>query len=99
MRSQTKEALRHADIGSVQSLNRIRLFATPWTAAHQASLSITNSEFAQTHIHQVNDAVKPSHPLSSPSPPTYTNDLSLPFDSCSFYATLATSLLEENWSF
>ena len=26
-----------------QSLSRIRLFATPWTAAHQASLSITNS--------------------------------------------------------
>ena len=28
---------------SVQSLNCVRLFATPWTAAHQASLSITNS--------------------------------------------------------
>ena len=28
---------------SVQSLNRVRLFATPWIAAHQASLSITNS--------------------------------------------------------
>ena len=28
---------------SVQSLNRVRLFATPWTAAHQASLFITNS--------------------------------------------------------
>ena len=28
---------------SVQSLSRVRLFATPWTAAHQASLSITNS--------------------------------------------------------
>ena len=27
---------------SVQSLNRVRLFATPWTAARQASLSITN---------------------------------------------------------
>ena len=27
---------------SVQSLSRVRLFATPWTAAHQASLSITN---------------------------------------------------------
>ena len=27
----------------VQSLCRVRLFATPWTAAHQASLSITNS--------------------------------------------------------
>ena len=28
---------------SVQSLSRIRLFATPWIAARQASLSITNS--------------------------------------------------------
>ena len=28
---------------SVQSVSRVRLFATPWTAAHQASLSITNS--------------------------------------------------------
>ena len=28
---------------SVQSLSRVRLFETPWTAAHQASLSITNS--------------------------------------------------------
>ena len=28
---------------SVQSLSHVRLFATPWTAAHQASLFITNS--------------------------------------------------------
>ena len=28
---------------SVQSLSRVWLFATPWTAAHQASLSINNS--------------------------------------------------------
>ena len=28
---------------SVQSFSRVRLFVTPWTAAHQASLSITNS--------------------------------------------------------
>ena len=27
----------------LQLLNRVQLFATPWTAAHQASLSITNS--------------------------------------------------------
>ena len=27
---------------SVQSLSHVRLFVTPWTAAHQASLSITN---------------------------------------------------------
>ena len=31
------------DQGSVQSVTRVWLFATPWTAAHQASLSITNS--------------------------------------------------------
>ena len=29
---------------SVQLLSRVWLFATPWTAAHQASLSITNSQ-------------------------------------------------------
>ena len=29
-------------ISSVQSLSRVRLFAAPWTAARQASLSITN---------------------------------------------------------
>ena len=28
---------------SVQSLSRVQLFATPWTAAHQDSLSFTNS--------------------------------------------------------
>ena len=30
-------------ISSVQSLSYVQLFVTPWTAAHQASLSITNS--------------------------------------------------------
>ena len=29
---------------SVESLSRVQLFETPWTAAHQASLSITNSQ-------------------------------------------------------
>ena len=31
------------DFSSVQLLSHVRLFATPWTAAHQASLSIINS--------------------------------------------------------
>ena len=31
-------------IRSVQLLSHVRLFVTPWTAAHQASLSITNSQ-------------------------------------------------------
>ena len=33
----------HVQCSSVQSLSRVRLFATPWIAARQASLSITNS--------------------------------------------------------
>ena len=28
-------------------------------------------EFAQTHVHWVDDAIQPSHPLSSPSPPAF----------------------------
>ena len=31
-------------LSSVQLLSCVRLFATPWTTAHQASLSITNSQ-------------------------------------------------------
>ena len=30
-------------VSSVQLLSRVQLFATPWTTAHQSSLSITNS--------------------------------------------------------
>ena len=37
-------ALMNCQFGSVQSLSRVQLFVTPWTAAHQASLSITNSQ-------------------------------------------------------
>ena len=29
------------------------------------------SEFTQTHVHQVSDAMQPSYPLSSPSPPAF----------------------------
>ena len=28
-------------------------------------------EFVQTHVHWVNDAIQPSHPLASPSPPAF----------------------------
>ena len=50
-----------------QSLTCIRLFVTPWTAAFQASLSFTISQFAETHVHWVGDAIQPAHPLSFPS--------------------------------
>ena len=39
---------------SVQSLSRVWLFVTPWTAAHQASLSFQLLELTQTHVHRVN---------------------------------------------
>ena len=37
-------ALNLSPISSVQLVSHVQLFATPWTAARQASLSITNSE-------------------------------------------------------
>ena len=38
-----KILLSRFQFSSVQSLTHVRLFVTPWVAAHQASLSITNS--------------------------------------------------------
>ena len=57
----------------IQLLSRVQLFATPGTAARQASLSITNtlSLLTKTHVHWVGHAIQPSHPLSSPSPPAF----------------------------
>ena len=41
---QLKLFLLSVQFSSVQLLSRVRLFVTPWIAAHQASLSITNSQ-------------------------------------------------------
>ena len=54
---------------SVQWLSRVRLcnpmnHSTPGLPVHHQLL-----EFTQTHVHRVDDAIQPSHPLSSPSPP------------------------------
>ena len=38
--------------------------STPALPVHQQL-----QEFTQTHVHRVGDAIQPSHPLSSPSPP------------------------------
>ena len=46
---------------SVQSLSRVWLFAVPWTAAHQASLSITNSRSLSKFMST--DSVMPSNHL------------------------------------
>ena len=57
---------------SVQSLSRIvQLFATPLTSMPGFPVHHQLLELAQTHVHQVSDAIQPSHPLSSPSPPGF----------------------------
>ncbi|CAN0527370.1 unnamed protein product [Rangifer tarandus platyrhynchus] len=58
-------------ISSVQSLSCVQLcnpmdYSTPGFAVHH-QLPV----LAQTHVHRVSDAIQPSHPLSSPSPPTF----------------------------
>ena len=55
---------------SVESLSRFRLcnplnHSTPGLPVHYQF-----PESTQTHVHWVGDAIQPSHPLSSPSPPT-----------------------------
>ena len=60
-----------SQFSSVQSLSRVWLFATPRTAARQSSLSITNSRSLLKSI-ELLMAIQPSHPLSSPSPPTFS---------------------------
>ena len=54
----------------VQSFSRARIFATLWTAALQASLSVTISQ-SLLKVHWVGDAIQPSHSLSSTSPPAF----------------------------
>ena len=52
----------------IQSLSHVWPLVTPWTAACQASLSITNS---LSLLKLSSNVIQPSHPLSSPSPPTF----------------------------
>ena len=61
---------------SVQSLSCVRLFATPWIAAHQASLSITNSQSSH-RLTSIESVMPSSHlilcrplVLLSPIPPS-----------------------------
>ena len=63
-------------ISSVQSLSRVGLFATPWIAAHQASLSITNFR-SSLRLMTIESVMPSSHlilgrplPLLPPIPPS-----------------------------
>ena len=50
----------HCQFGSVQSLSRVWLFATPWIAARQASLSITNS-WSSLRLMSIESVIPSSH--------------------------------------
>ena len=47
---------------SVQSLSRVQLFAAPWTAARQASLSITNS-WRSLRLTSIESVMPSNHPI------------------------------------
>ena len=60
-----------SQFSSVQSLSFVQLFATPWTAARQASLSITNS-WSLLKLMPIESLMPSNHfILSSPSPPAF----------------------------
>ena len=78
----------HASVqfSSVQLLSRVQLFATPWIAAHQASLSITNSR-SSLRLTSIESVLPSSHLilcrpllLLPPIPPSirvFSNDSTL----------------------
>ena len=55
---------------SVQSLSHVRLFATPWTIAHQASLSITNS-WSPPKLMSIESVMPSNHLILSSCPQSF----------------------------
>ena len=69
--SKSPVSCSHLCSSSVQLLSRVQLCdpmdcSTPGFPVHHQL-----PEFTQTRVHQVGDAIQPSHPLSSPSPPAF----------------------------
>ena len=58
--TQHQEQNPSVQFSSVQSLSRVRLFVTPWIAARQASLSITNS-WSSLRLTSIESAMPSSH--------------------------------------
>ena len=87
--------------GSVQSLSRVRLFATPWIAARQASLSITNSR-RSPKLTSIESVIPSSHLilchpllLLPPIPPSirvFSNESTLPIRLPKFWSFSLLSL-------
>ena len=56
-----KDMQLNLNFSSVQSLSRVQLFATPWIAARQASLSITNSRSLLKLMSKLESVTPSSH--------------------------------------
>ena len=61
--------LFYLQFSSVQSLSRVWLCDPMNRSMPGLPVHHQLPEFTQTHVHWVSDAIQPSHPLSSPSPP------------------------------
>ena len=103
-------SLRSAQFSSVQSLSRVRLFATPWIAARQASLSITNSR-SSLRLMSSKSVMPSSHlilccpllllPPISPSIRVFSNESALHIRWPSIVVSASASVLPMNtqdWS-
>ena len=56
---------------SVQLLSHVRLWNPKGCSTPGFPVQHQLLEFTQTHVHTFGDAIQPSHPLSSPSPPAF----------------------------
>ena len=94
---------------SIQSLSRVRLFVTLWIAAHQASLSITNSQ-SSPKLMCIESVMTSSHLilchplLLLPIPPSirvFSNESTLRMRWPKFWVSASASVLPKNtqdWS-
>ena len=67
------------EFSSVQSISRVLTLCNPMDYSTSGfPIHHQLSELAQTYVHRVNDAIQPSHPLSSHSPPSFPASGSFP---------------------
>ena len=81
---------------SVQSLSHVQLFATPWTAACQASLSITNSWILLKFMSI--ESVMPSNHLVLCHPLLLLSSIFLWKDCCGRIHSLSNQCNSNNWT-
>ena len=88
---------------SVQSLSYVRLFVTPWT--HSTPGLPVHHQFpepTQTHVHWAVNAIQPSYPLSSPSPPALNlsqHQGLYQWVDCLYWIVFGCTRWPEYWSF